>query len=375
MSEIEFTGRASDFLKIGVAAAGRGDVELVRAILKARPKWIHHIGSHGRTMLWEASHRGKLAMVKYLVRRKANIHACGGHYTPYFVEVNCLTIARHKGHDEVAEFLIAKGATLGIHGAAFLGELADVKSYLKQDSKLLHQGHVQHEMAEKNDPHLETVPTASPWATPLCYALRGGHVDVVQYLIRRKSKIKGFEKQLFIAANEQPELVRLLLENGADPTQAPTANPDDKELYEVLTSFGVAATSSLENSKELVYLCRGDRGGNPDEVARLIRCGADVNHQDHKGKTAAHRAAKAGFENAIRVLIDAGADVHLKDERGETVLFELARSTIKNTKALNACARLLLSAGADPSLPNPSGKTAHLLCKRPSLRRLLMSPR
>ena len=88
MPPIAFPGKASDFLKIGVAAAARGDIEAVREILKSRPKWIHRVGSHGRTMLWEAAHKGRLEMVRYLVRRKADINACGTHYTPYFVEVS-----------------------------------------------------------------------------------------------------------------------------------------------------------------------------------------------------------------------------------------------------------------------------------------------
>ena len=112
---IHFTGKTSDFLKIGVAAAARGDLDAVKAILKAKPNWLHRIGSHGRTMLWEASHRGRLEMVKYLVRRKADIDACGSHYTPYFVEVSCYCIARFKAHQDVADFLLAKGAKLDIH--------------------------------------------------------------------------------------------------------------------------------------------------------------------------------------------------------------------------------------------------------------------
>ena len=100
---IQFTGNASDFLKIGVAAAARGDIDSVREILKAKPAWIKRRGSHGRTMLWEAAHRGRLEMVKYLCRRKADIDACGTHYTPYFVEVSCYCIARHKRRHEVAD--------------------------------------------------------------------------------------------------------------------------------------------------------------------------------------------------------------------------------------------------------------------------------
>ena len=64
MTTIKFPGKASDFLKIGVAAAARGDMDAVREILKARPGWIKRVGSHGRTMLWEASHRGRLEMVR-----------------------------------------------------------------------------------------------------------------------------------------------------------------------------------------------------------------------------------------------------------------------------------------------------------------------
>ena len=109
MSKIQFPGKASDFLKIGVAATARGDVEAVRAILDERPGWLSRVGARGRTMLWEASHRGKLGVVEYLVECGADINSCGTHHTPYFVEVSCYCIARHKRHHDVAEFLMERG--------------------------------------------------------------------------------------------------------------------------------------------------------------------------------------------------------------------------------------------------------------------------
>ena len=51
MPEVQFPGKASDFLKIGVAAAARGDVEAVHTILEERPGWLTCVGPHGRTML------------------------------------------------------------------------------------------------------------------------------------------------------------------------------------------------------------------------------------------------------------------------------------------------------------------------------------
>ena len=209
---IRFTGNVGDFLKIGVAAAGRGDIESVRQILKARPGWIHHVGSHGRTMLWEACHRGKLPMVKYLVRRKANIDAFGSHYTPHFVDISCYCIARFKKHDDVADYLLDKGARLNIHTAAYLGNLDQVKCYVRTDSELIDAGHPQHVMAEKNCEGIEFVAEAAVWATPLCYALRGGNVDTVKWLIGKRSRIKGIEDKLFIAANDDPVLIEMLFE-------------------------------------------------------------------------------------------------------------------------------------------------------------------
>lgn len=41
------TGRVSDFLKIGVAAAGRGDLETVRTVLAERPDCVALRGAGG----------------------------------------------------------------------------------------------------------------------------------------------------------------------------------------------------------------------------------------------------------------------------------------------------------------------------------------
>lgn len=355
---IQFPGKASDFLKIGVAAAARGDIEAVREVLKARPAWISHIGSHGRTMLWEASHRGRLEMVKYLVRRKADINACGTHYTPYFVEVSCYCIARHKKHDDVADFLLTKGATIDIHTAAFLGDLDSVKQFLKKKRKLLNEGHPHYVMGrEVNQPDIDFVIAPAPWATPLCYALRGGDMETVEYLIKRGATIQSNEEALFIAAKENVERIRLLLENGADPKLYPYAVPNDSELYRVVSSFGVKAASTTELGEELVYLCRGDRGGNPREVTRLLDLGADVNFQDHKGKTALHRAAKAGFIETMTILLKRKASVEVEDLTGETPLFDAVRSTIRNADNKKKAIRMLLKAKANRQHTNRKDQT------------------
>lgn len=354
---IQFTGRTSDFLKIGVKAAERGDLSAVQEILSQKPEWLTRIGSHGRTLLWAASHKGKLDVVRYLVEKGADINASGTHYTPYYVEISCYCIAQFKKHVLVADYLLKQGAEYTIHAAAFLGELHRVKSFIEGDSSLLHAAKPQYEMAGKNDQGLEFILAPSPWATPLCYALRGQDELTVTWLIENGAKIKGFEKQLFIAADDHPEMVELLLKNGASHEFAPRALPTDVKLYEVLSSFGIEPPDSESLSEELVYLCRGDRGGDLEEVRVLLDNGANVNHQDKKGKTALHRAARSGFIKTMEVLLSKGASVRLEDKVGEIALFEPIRSTIKNQENRIRAYKLLLANNSDISHQNHKGET------------------
>lgn len=354
---LQFTGNASDFLKIGVKAAERGQLDLVKEVLVQKPHWLHKVGSHGRTMLWEACHKGRLEVVQYLVEQGANIHACGSHYTPYFVEVSCLAIALYKKRTVVAQYLESSGARLDIHNAAFLGKLDRVRELLKQSPGAINLGHPQHIMAPKNEKDLDFVSEETPWATPLCYALRGGDVATVSHLIVQGATIRPFSKQLFISADDEPTMVRLLLENGADPNFAPRALPDNEELFRVVSAHGVPLPSREELSAHLVYLCRGDKGGNVDEVLRLLEHGADINYQDKKGKTALHRAAKAGFLPTIELLLQHKAELEIPDLKRETAIFEPIRSTIKDQDKRQKALALLLKAGAKSTHQNDQGDT------------------
>ena len=367
---VRLTGKASDFLKFGVASAGRGDLKSVRSILKQRPHWIRHVGSHGRTMLWEASHRGKLEMVKFLVEEGSDLKACGTYYTPYFVEISCLCAAKLKKHNAVAQFLESAGAKSNIHMAAFLGELDAVKKFLSRSPKRLNMGHKQHEMAGKNDDGIDVVLKPAPWATPLCYALRGADIETVKFLIDEGATIKGFDDQMFTAADDDVEMIRFLLTNGADTKYAPRPCPDGSEMHKLLASYGVKM-SQEELGEEFVYLCRGDRGGNPDEVREMLKHGANVNHQDSKGKTALHRAAKAGFVETATILLKHEASVYIRDKDEETPLFDAVRSTIKKTDAQLEMIDLLIRSGADVDAINRKDQSLLSVAKKPEVKKRL----
>ena len=95
---------------------------------------------------------------------------------------------------------------------------------------------------------------------------------------------------------------------------------------------------------------RGDLG----RVKELLADGNPINAFDDLGWTALHHAARKSHLAVVCYLIAAGADVNARDEErfGNTVLKDVAQ-----TCSLEL-ARILLDAGADPTIPGSMGLTA-----------------
>ena len=369
MPKVQLTGNQSDFLKIVVAAAGRGDLETVRQLVDDNPAWIHTVGSHGRTMLWESAYRGKLEVVQFLLERGADINLPGCYHIEHRLEITPYCVARLKGRDRVADYLLQHGATIDIHTAAYLGDYDTVQSHLDNDADLINSGYLQAVMLPAGNPHsFEHRETA--WATPLCYAIMGGNPAIVELLISRGATIKPHSKRFldYAVSENRVEITKLLLENGADPSHAPRILDDNSEMRVLLKAYGVPPKDiNAQNHMgwpPLVYACRGDNGEHPEEIQRLLELGADINIQNYKGKTGLHCAAKAGFLNVIKLLIEKGATLDATDSDGETPLFEAIRSTIKSGEKQRAAIEALLVKGADPNVKNRKGLTSLQVAKR-----------
>ena len=332
------TGKSSDFLRIAVSAAGRGDRETVREVLARRPGWIGRAGSHGRTMLWEAAYRGRLAMVDWLLDRGADIDACGCHFTPLLVEISPYCAARFKGHDPVADHLLARGAATDIYTAAFLGDGEAVSEYLDREPAL-----AQAERAQHDD---------GPPATALHCAVSAGHLPVVEMLLERGSDPRPHSGRLirFALWRERPDILGALLEAGADPArvEAPRGGITHAGLLEVLARHGAPVDVNRAEGgwPPLVFQSRGDRGGSVERVRALLDLGADVDARNYKGQTALHCAARAGFDGIVALLLERGAAADATDDKGQTPLQAAQRSRVKNSKGLAAVVRQLGEAGA-----------------------------
>lgn len=359
MAKFELTGKQSDFLKIVVAAAGRGDVKAVRQFLDGKPEWLHTIGSHGRTMLWEAAYRGKLEVVKFLVEQGADMNLPGCHLSQHDLEITPYCVARHEGRDEVADYLLQQGAIADVHTAAYLGDYGTALSLLNDDPSLVNSGYLQSMMLPSGElEHRDT-----EWATPLSYAIVGGNIRIVELIISRGAIIEPHSELLLdhAVSADRVDIVKLLFDKGADPIKAPRIYDDNSEMSVLLKSHGVPSKDINAPDKmgwpPLPYACRGDKGEHPNAVLRLLKLGADIDVRSSKGKTALHCAAKAGFLKVIEVLMENGADIDATDNNGETPLFEAIRSTIKNREKQRAALETLLTKGANANVKNRMGLT------------------
>ena len=343
------TGNASDFLKIGVAAAGRGDFDTLRAVLAERPQWLYRVGSHGRTMLWEAAYRGRLEMVEYLADLGADIDACGCHFTPLLVDISPYCAARHRKHHAVAEFLSARGAATDIHTAAYLGDIEAVREYLDHNPALA--------CAEKPQNDVN-VPAAT-----LHYAVAPGHADIVALLLDHGADPRpyGYYLVRFCIWRDRVDILESLIVAGLDPStsEPPRSGIANPAMVELLKAHGVdhGPDHAEGGWPPIVFQSRGDRGGSVDRVHALIEAGADVNVRNYKGQSALHCAAKAGFVDIVALLLGHGAEVDARDRQGETPLGTALRSTVKDKARLLKVIRAIVNAGADSDRADHKGRS------------------
>lgn len=128
---------------------------------------------------------------------------------------------------------------------------------------------------------------------------------------------------LFCATEKKsPELVELLLRQGADPNIS-------EELGNPLQFF-VFCCSFCSFIKGFTPLHNAALVGSIEVVLHLIRAGAHVNIQNKSGMTPLHLATKKEFYEIIRVLIKYGAEPTIKDNLGKQAIDYARNQTTSN---------------------------------------------
>ncbi|MEX2303583.1 MAG: ankyrin repeat domain-containing protein [Bryobacterales bacterium] len=124
---------------------------------------------------------------------------------------------------------------------------------------------------------------------------------------RYRRRLVGATAFLFAAKSADVEVMRLLLEHGADPTISTGLN-----ITPLMAAAGIAWASNQDRASEAEVL---------DAVKLLVEeVGADVNAVNDVGETAMHAAAYRGANSVVQYLYDKGAKLDMVALDGRTPL-------------------------------------------------------
>ncbi len=319
-----------------MACARSGSVPAVRSLLGHGAQVdVAHEGSGQSALMWAAAAEHP-EVVRQLVERGASTsQASKGGFTP-------LHFAARQGDARTAELLLAAGAPVDAEASDGSRPLlvATLRGHVDVALRLLEAG---------ADPNASTTGyTALHWAAGSWETEMTGPVGVVVPEGHEWSAMAGLESR-------KVELVRALLEHGADPNvrlekQPPrvgyfvfsrrpkgatpyylAAKASDAEVMALLVEHGADPLLGTENGMTPLLTAAGVRWAQAEvrvtesralaAVSLAVAHGADVNAADAIGETALHGAARIRADSVVQFLVDQGAKVNVRNARGQTPLF------------------------------------------------------
>uniref|UniRef100_A0A3P9KJS6 Ankyrin repeat domain 29 n=1 Tax=Oryzias latipes TaxID=8090 RepID=A0A3P9KJS6_ORYLA len=230
--------------------------------------------------------------------------------------------------------------------------------------------------------------------TALMVASHGGHYDCVKELIMQGADINyqretGSSALFFSSQHGYHDVVKLLFEFGAS-TEFQTKDGGTaltvacqyghSKVVDLLLRNGANVHDQLNDGATPLFLAA--QGGHVTVIRHLLSCGAKVNQPREDGTTPLWIAAQMSHSQVVKVLLSRGADRDAVRLDGSTALFKAAMKghndvieellkfspsldLLQNgSTALHAAVmagnvqtvRLLLGAGADPTLPDQKNK-------------------
>jgi ankyrin repeat protein len=353
---LDVNGRDREGYLALAEAAGRGDLPMVQALLKAGARVDEPMGrfGHGRALGWAAAGghepvvRAMLAArpSRQTVSRAFVAAASGG-------QVAMMTLLRDAGADLATVGSEALDEAIGAGGEDTPDRTAVVRRLSEWGVSL--------------------VAVDDRGWDPLIYAVDQGKKELVQMFldagadINRRCACQGYFEggltPLSMAAvsgrNHAAAIVDLLLAHGAS-VEVPT-NEGRTPLMLALDRYGrtevaerlVSAGANPNVADQRGHTALGLAAQrHPDLLRKLLAAGADPNLRDSRGGTPLMDAAAEGKLESLGILLDAGAEINAQSKRGRTALMVAVLSHEPNA------ARLLLQRGARTDLQDEDGKTA-----------------
>jgi len=200
-----------------------------------------------------------------------------------------------------------------------------------------------------------------------------GNSKEVSELLRQGYKVNalgmdGRTLLTYAVSGHHPELVKLLLANGANPnadhgaTMLEAAGRGDVAMLRALLKAGGEPNMRYGDMLN-TPLHEAFPNGGFKEVRLLLEYGADPNIKNGLGRTPLF-IASTGWIESVRLLIAHGAEVNVSDQNGVTPLIYASMYGNLNI------ARILLKAGADPSITDKRGYSAEDYAQMGNYRKL-----
>ena len=339
----------------------------------------------GTTSLNLAAIEGKLDVVQFFLSKGADMRPNDEQQTP-------LNNAAFHGRTEIVEILLDHGAEINVvnrtdwtplHAACVGNHITTVKLLLDRGADL----HIPnkngafplHTAAGHDTPALTKLLvdggakvdqiTVDGIHTPLMFAARKNHIEIVQYLFDSGADIKFSNNTgltaLHIASQEgATEIVKFLLEHGIPHDVAAAGDYNSTPLYyasewghtdivSVLLEAGADPNRSCDDGWTPI-IAAADK--DHLELARvLLKHHADLNHLSNAGSSTVLRASMNGHLEMVRFLVDAGANPELPDEEGNRAL------TFAASRGHVSVVEFLISSGVEISSRNKYGQSALLV--------------
>ena len=200
--------------------------------------------------------------------------------------------------------------------------------------------------------------------TALHHSSERGHLKVVETLLNAGAKTDEVDKDhstpLMLAAGEgHDNVVTLLIASGANVDRADKQDRTALDIasmrghlkiIELLVNVGVKIVQA--NSVALMFAAKE---GHHSMVKRLIASGAHVNTKGEYNRTLLHHASMGGHLNVVNILLNAGANIDEIDEDHSTALMLAAHKGHHNIVSQ------LIANGANVDKKNGVGRTPLLI--------------
>lgn len=312
----------------------------LKTMIKNSPDLINSRPPNNETPLVQAALDDQLRVAAFLLDNKADVNLRSGNITP-------LIAAAETGHKAMVELLLAHGANVNapgnfdetaLHEAARHGYLAVAEVLLAN--------------------HADVNALSNEGQTPLSFAAAKAAPEMIKLLLANKADPNaGTLNAPLLCAIQQKDVAAatVLLQAGANPNASGPVNLSINEQ-------GGAVPQFIARRQPITPLWFAIYTKQPDMVKLLLSNKADPNAPQGDGRPLIFNAL--GDSNILSALLDAGAKVDAIESNqpygydsrlgSPPDLTPLVAAAYKRNAA---AVEILLQHGADPNMPNPAGMT------------------